>query len=384
MVRTTTLAPRQVSEADLAQRETKANTVQAMANAAANFTKLTGKTLPAAADDLRNYLLASVNAGYALATITTRMALLTTWHDDYLSAHGLDRETNPGRHPSVVKRLRAVRRTIAAPQDQAEPLYFDQLEACIAALDQRISDATTIYEDERQQRAVQLTAIRDKAMFLIGFWFGLRSDSLASLTTKNVKVKSGKAGNQLYLYLPETKTSTEFERTLDALDYLCPIPSLLDWFNASQPQPEDPLFAGVTRWGKINTSPIHVDSIIPMMRKVLDLTGLDSRPFTTHSLRRGASIWADSMGASTRDRMDWFGWKDPTSALKYVDATPSLPTLLQKNEPPVQQAISVLRAHLLSHQKHGTLSEAFTAKALEMLAQVEQASATPALTSRQP
>ncbi len=384
MARTTALTPREITDQELAQRENKANTVHAVAMATANFTKLTGKALPATAEDLRDYLLSAVNAGYALATITTRMALLTTWHDEYLSNHGLDRENNPGRHPSVVKRLRAVRRTIAAPQDQAEPLYFEQLEACIAALDQRITDAPALYKDERQQRAAQLTAIRDKAMFLIGFWFGLRSDSLVSLTTKNVKVKAAKTGNQLRIYLPETKATDEFERTLDALDYLCPIPALLDWLNASQPQPDDPLFVGVTRWGKINTSPIHVDSVIPMMRKVLDLAGLDSRPFTTHSLRRGASIWADSMGASTRDRMDWFGWKDPTSALKYVDAKPSLPTLLQTKERPVQQALSVLRAHLLSNQSHGTLSEAFTAKAMEMLAQVEQASAKPALPNRKP
>jgi|GEM_PF-4656195 len=88
MARTTLLAPRAITETALTEREAKPNTVQAKARAVASFTALTGKSLPADPDALRDYLLAAVNAGHALATITTRMALLTSWHDDYMDQRG--------------------------------------------------------------------------------------------------------------------------------------------------------------------------------------------------------------------------------------------------------------------------------------------------------
>jgi len=370
MARTTLLAPRAITETALTEREAKPNTVQAKARAVASFTALTGKSLPADPDALRDYLLAAVNAGHALATITTRMALLTSWHDDYIASHGLTEQTNPARHTSVVNRLRAVRRTIGAPQRQAEPLYYEQLEACILALEAQCETATAD-KDPRRVRAVQLSAIRDKALFLIGFWFGLRSESLVSMKAKHVQIRKGKFGDQLFISLPETKTTDKFERTLDALDYLCPIPALTDWLNASLPQPDDPLFVSVSRWGQLSDKPIHVDSVIPMMRKVLDLAGLESQPFTTHSLRRGASIWADSKGASTKDRMDWFGWKDPASALKYVDAEKSLPTVLQQNVEPVQKALAILRTHVTECLIAGELEKAESQNALGVLALIE-------------
>lgn len=371
MAKDGSLIPRTLTEQDLVEREEKANTRQSINNAITSYQTLTGKMLPATPEDLKDYLLACVNKGYALATVTTRMALLTTWHDEYLMSQGFDGENNPCRHPSIVRRLRAVRRTIAAPQDQAEPLFVDQLAACIEALDDKIQTAEDV-EDHRKRRARQLTAIRDKAMFLVAFWFGLRSESLTSIRAGNLEVVSSRHGNQLKIFLPETKNTAQFERTLDALDYLCPIPAVLDWQNASQPRYGDPFFVGVTQWGRLKTNPINVDSIIPMLRKVLDLAGIESQGFTSHSFRRGASIWADSMGASTRDRMEWFGWKDPTSALKYVEAKPSLPAMLQKQEDPLAKALTILETHIDTSERTSEYDPAFITNARSVIERLKR------------
>jgi len=112
-------------------------------------------------------------------------------------------------------------------------------------------------------------------------------------------------------------------------------------------------------------------SVIPIMRKVLNLAGIDSRPFTTHSLRRGASIWADAKGASTKGRMAWFGWKDPVSALKYVDAEKSLPTVLQQNVEPVRRALAILRSHVAEKSHAGKIAQASVSTALQTLAMIE-------------
>lgn len=369
-VRARNLRPRDITDEQLVAREHKANTLTATAQAVKSFEALTGKSLPCDPEDLREYLLAAVNLGHSLATITTRMGLLTTWHDDYISKHGLTNQLNPARHSSVVTRVRAVRRTIGEPQKQAEALHYEQLEACILALESHHQQSTLLL-DARKARSIQLSAIRDKAMFLVGFWFGLRSESLVSMKAKHIQIRKGKFGLQLFISLPETKTTNRFERTLDALDYLCPIPAVEDWLNASQARPDDPLFVSVNRWGDLMNTHIHVDSVIPMMRKVLDLAGLEARRFTTHSLRRGASIWADSKGASTKDRMDWFGWKDPVSALKYVDAQKSLPTALQQNVEPVRRALEILRTHLAEKSSTGTLEKSLSKDAIATLALIE-------------
>jgi len=371
MAKDGSLTPRNLTEQALVAGEDNANTRKGINDAVSNYWAVTGKSLPASPQDLVDYVSTCANKGYALATITTRMALLATWHDEYIVSQAGYGETmedthNPCRNTSVVRRMKSIRRHIAAPQDQAAPLYVDQLAACVGALDEHIRQAEAI-EHPKRRKSKQLTAIRDKAMFLVAFWFGLRSESLTALRTGKLEVISGRHGNQLRIFLPETKNAVEFERTLDALDFLCPIPAVIDWMNAAQPAPGTPFFVAINQWGSLSDTPIHVDSIIPMLRKVLDLAGIESDRFTTHSFRRGASIWADTMGASTRDRMDWFGWSDPTSALKYVQAKPSLPSILQKQDDPLQNALDVISAHITSAGSAGLYPPEFIGQAKEVI-----------------
>ena len=38
-----------------------------------------------------------------------------------------------------------------------------------------------------------------------------------------------------------------------------------------------------------------------------------------HSLRRGFATWANSHGWDVKDLMEYVGWKDATSAMRYID-----------------------------------------------------------------
>ncbi|MGC7995684.1 hypothetical protein, partial [Salmonella enterica] len=109
---------------------------------------------------------------------------------------------------------------------------------------------------------------RDKALLLIGFWRGFRSDELARLEIDRIEAV---AGEGMTIYLPRTKTDRSLKGTTyktPALSKLCPVAAYLDWLAISGLK-SGGVIRGIDRWGTISEGAVNAASIIPLFRRIL-------------------------------------------------------------------------------------------------------------------
>ena len=83
---------------------------------------------------------------------------------------------------------------------------------------------------------------------------------------------------------------------------------------------EGRLFRGIDRWGHIGETPLHPNSLIPLLRRLLTVAGFaDAKDYSSHSLRRGFAGWANANGWDVKALMEYVGWRDVHSAMRYLD-----------------------------------------------------------------
>ncbi|MCM2330731.1 MAG: tyrosine-type recombinase/integrase, partial [Pseudomonas sagittaria] len=68
---------------------------------------------------------------------------------------------------------------------------------------------------------------------------------------------------------------------------------------------------------------LHANSIIPLLRQALSRAGVPGELYSSHSLRRGFATWASANGWDLKALMNYVGWKDMKSALRYIDSAAS-------------------------------------------------------------
>lgn len=80
------------------------------------------------------------------------------------------------------------------------------------------------------------------------------------------------------------------------------------------------------RWSsEVQFPSLHPNSVVPLMRAVLQAAGLPSELYSSHSLRRGFATWATRSGWDLKALMQYVGWRDGQSALRYVESTGVFP-----------------------------------------------------------
>ncbi|MFJ4193901.1 site-specific integrase [Pseudomonas sp. NPDC089534] len=290
------------------QAATRDNTRRSYQAAIAHFEVTWGGFLPATAESVARYLVAHAGV-LSINTLKLRLSALAQWH----SSQGF---ADPTKAPDVRKTLKGIRALHPAQEKQAEPLQLQQLEQAVAWLDREIKDAR-----ERQNRPQLLKACRDRALILLGFWRGFRSDELCRLEIEHVQALAGKG---ITVYLPRSKGDREnLGKTFQApaLLKLCPVQAYIEWITEAA-LVRGPVFRGVDRWGHLSEEGLHANSVIPLLRQALKRSGLDAAHYTTHSLRRGFATWANQSGWDLKSLMSYVGWKDMKSAMRYVEASP--------------------------------------------------------------
>lgn len=74
------------------------------------------------------------------------------------------------------------------------------------------------------------------------------------------------------------------------------------------------------RWGRIRAQGLHVNSVTPLLRSIFERVGLLSADsYSSHSLRRGFANWGNDNGWDVKSLMEYVGWRDVKSALRYID-----------------------------------------------------------------
>lgn len=288
------------------QAATRDNTRQSYQAAVRHFEIEWGGFLPATADNVANYLAAYAET-LSLNTLRQRLAALAQWH----ISQGFP---DPTKAPVVRKVFRGIQALHPAKEKQAKPLQLDQLEDVIRWLEAAIDDAR-----HHSDRKAELHHLRNKALLLMGFWRGFRGDELTRLQVEDVTVSPGEG---MICYLSQTKSDRRYQGTsfkTPALSKLCPVEAFVDWIHAAQLS-SGPVFRSIDRWGHIADVGLHEDSLIPIFRTILTNAGVASADlYSGHSLRRGFATWATANGWDLKTLMEYVGWKNVQSAMRYVD-----------------------------------------------------------------
>lgn len=145
-----------------------------------------GGFLPASADAIARYLADHAET-LSVNTLRARLAALAQWHQTQGFA-------DPTKTPHVRKVLKGIAALHPATEKRARPMQLTQLEKLTAWLGGQIAQAA----DERSR----LACIRNRALVLLGFWRGFRSDELSRLRIEHVTVEVGRG---MTLFLPRTK-----------------------------------------------------------------------------------------------------------------------------------------------------------------------------------
>ncbi|ODU40728.1 MAG: recombinase [Lysobacteraceae bacterium SCN 69-123] len=287
---------------------TRENTQRSYASALRHFEVEWGGHLPATPDSVARYL-ADQAGEFATNTLKQRLAALAHWHRE----HGF---VDPTRAPLVRKVLKGIQTVHPSVEKQAEPLQLTRL----AQVDDWLGSAITVAR-ERGDRAVELRHCRDRAMVLLGFWRGFRGDELIRVQVEHLRVVPGEG---MTCFLPRSKGDRQALGTtykVPALSRLCPVTASADWTAAAE-LTEGPLFRGIDRWGRVSDSPLHPNSLIPLLRRLLTAAGLPrAADYSSHSLRRGFASWANANGWDVKALMEYVGWRDVHSAMRYLDGS---------------------------------------------------------------
>lgn len=305
---------------------TRANTRQAYESALRHFEVEWGGLLPTSPDSVARYL-AEFGAVLSISTLRQRLAALASWHQE----HGF---ADPTKAPVVRKVLRGVQEIHPGEQKRAAPLQIEQL----TRIDSQLANSIVRARDVGDRTAV-LRDTRDRSLFLLGFWRGFRGDELSRLRVEHIRVIPQEG---MECYLPRTKTDRHLKgQTFRApqLSRMCPVSAYLDWVRAADLQ-DGPVFRRIDRWGNLSNDAMNVDSLLPLLRRVLATNEIDAAElYSTHSLRRGFASWATANGWDLKTLMEHVGWKSAQSAMRYIDlADPFNQQRIEKtlrNDPPV-------------------------------------------------
>lgn len=287
---------------------TRDNTRRSYEAAVRHFEIEWGGFLPATAESLARYL-ADYAGSLAVNTLQQRLAALAQWHVD----QGFP---DPTKVPVVRKVLKGIRTLHPGQEKRARPLQLEQVSQVASWLENAAEQAGAL-----GRRAAQLRHTRDRALLLIGFWRGFRGDELTRLRVEHIEAH---AGQGMTCFLPYSKGDRNARGLIfkaPALASLCPVDAYLAWTGLAGLN-DGPVFRGIDQWGHVRATGLHINSLVPLLRTMFDSGGV---PFATqysgHSLRRGFAHWATANGWDLKTLMEYVGWRDVHSAMRYVEAS---------------------------------------------------------------
>lgn len=294
------------------------NTSKSYAAALAHYEVTWGGYLPTTTESVVRYI-AEYADQLALSTLKQRLAALANWHQ----SNGFP---DPTKAPKVRQLLKGIRALHPVQQKQAAPLALLHLEKAVAHLEDEAAQARSA-----GNMAALLKASRDIALLTIGFWRGFRGDELARLTIENTHAERY-VGIKFYLGSSKgDRQNIGREYKTPSLSKLCPVEAYLNWIEAAG-LTRGSVFRGIDRWGNISERPLAAHSLIPLLREILDRSGLPSEIYSAHSIRRGFATWAASSGWDIKTLMEYVGWSDMKSALRYVEPAQQFGGLIRKLE----------------------------------------------------
>ena len=160
--------------------------------------------------------------------------------------------------------------------------------------------------------------LRDKTMILIGFGGGFRRNELISIDYEDLEFVS----EGLKITIRKSKTDQFGEGMIKGLPYFsneiyCPIINLKKWLEISKIR-SGPIFRRFTKGSTITEKRLTDQSVVLLIKKYLNLAGIENKNFAGHSLRSGFATVAAESGADERSIMAMTGHKTSQMVRRYI------------------------------------------------------------------
>ena len=255
------------------------------------------KSLPTEPKIVSLYLTYLSTKDSKMSTLKRRLVSIGVIHK--LKGHYLDT-----KHPSIIENIMGIKRRKGSVQKAKKPILISNLKEIINVID--------------KQKMEKIKKLRDRSIILIGFSGGFRRNEIVSLNYDDLDfVKEG-----LKITLRRSKTDQFGEGSLKGLPYFdspeyCPVVSIQNWLNLSEIN-SGPLFRRFTKGPKLSEKRLTDQTVALLIKEYLELTGIDSKNYSGHSLRSGFATSAAEAGAEERSIMAMTGHKSTEMVRRYI------------------------------------------------------------------
>ena len=232
-----------------------------------------------------------------ISTLKRRLVSISMVHK--LKGHYLD-----SKHPIIVENLMGIRRINGSIQKGKKPLLINNLKLIINVIN--------------EQNFKDIIKLRDKTIILVGFGGGFRRSELVSIDYEDIEhVSEG-----VKFTIKRSKTDQLGEGMVKGLPYFnneiyCPVVNLKKWLEISKIK-SGPIFRRFSKGSVLSNKRLTDQSIALIIKKYLELAGIDNSNFSGHSLRSGFATVAAESGADERSIMAMTGHKTNQMVRRYI------------------------------------------------------------------
>ena len=255
------------------------------------------KSLPSQPKIISLYLTHLSTKNAKMSTLKRRLVSIGVIHK--INGHYLDT-----KHPSIIENIMGIKRRKGSFQRAKKPLLINSLKNIINVID--------------RQNKEEIKKLRDRSIILIGFSGGFRRNEIVSLDYDDLDfVQEG-----LKINIKRSKTDQFGEGFTKALPYFdssqyCPVVSLKNWLEVSRIT-SGPLFRRFVKGSKLSENRLTDQTVALLIKEYLNLTGIDSKNYSGHSLRSGFATSAADSGVEERSIMAMTGHKSTEMVRRYI------------------------------------------------------------------
>ena len=232
-----------------------------------------------------------------ISTLRRRLVSISMVHK--LKGHYLDT-----KHPIIVENLMGIRRVKGSIQKGKKPILIKHLKLIINVIN--------------EQKIGEIKKLRDKSIILIGFGGGFRRTELISIDHEDLEFVS----EGLKITIKKSKTDQFGEGMTKGLPYFtneiyCPVTNLKKWLEISNIK-SGPIFRRFSKGLTLADKRLTDQSVVLLIKRYLDLAGIENKNYSGHSLRSGFATVAAESGADERSIMAMTGHKTTQMVRRYI------------------------------------------------------------------
>ena len=255
------------------------------------------KSLPSEPKIISLYLTHLSTREVKMSTLKRRLVSIGVIHK--VKGHYLDT-----KHPTIIENLMGIRRRKGSVQIGKKPLLINSLKEIINTIDKEIIN--------------EIKKIRDRSIILIGFSGGFRRNEIVSLDYDDLDFVS----EGLKINIKKSKTDQFGEGSIKALPYFensqyCPVVSIQKWLKISKIN-NGSLFRRFNKGSKLSDKRLTDQTVALLIKKYLEMAGINSKNYSGHSLRSGFATSAAESGAEERSIMAMTGHKSTEMVRRYI------------------------------------------------------------------